>query len=318
MTRHPVYALLVASTLLLAGCAGGISGTPADPTATSAGPTATPEAPTATTGGAESPTTGAAGTGTVAFYVSDEENAIGDFEHVNVTVAAVGFQRGGEAGGWIEHDVDNVTVDLTDLQGPRSAYVDSYDLPNGEYSTVFIYVDDVHATLDNGEEVRVKLPSEKLQLETGFSLANGSEVEFVFDVTVKKAGNSGKYILQPVITESGTDVPIESTDDDQADEDDREDDDENDEEGDVESDDEADGSDLAVEAVGTVSAGDNATLVVTRNGSAVENATVTVDDVNVGTTDADGELTFSVPESDTVTVVVEADDDVVELEYEFE
>lgn len=47
------------------------------------------------------------------------------------------------------------------------------------------------ATLQTGEEVRVELPGEKLHLKTGFAVENGSEVGFVFDVTVKKAGNSG-------------------------------------------------------------------------------------------------------------------------------
>ena len=147
-------------------------------------------------------------------------------------------------------------------------------------------------------------------------MENGSEVEFVFDVTVKKAGNSGKYILQPVVTESGTDVPIEKADGGEQDSsDDRDEGAGSNAAADDESDDDAT-LDAAFE--GNVTAGENATLVVTRNGSAVENATVSVNDEPVGTTDADGELTVDVPEADAVTVVVEADGEEVELEYEFE
>ena len=320
MTRRVHYVLVLVG-VLLAGCAGGTSSAPADSTASPSG-TADPTT--------ESPMTGAetgteTGSGTVDFYISDEENAIGDFEHVNVTATAVGFQRGGESGGWVEHDVNNVTVDLTELQGPKSAHVDTYDLPNGKYSKVFIDVDDVQATLENGEEVRVKLASGMLQLEENFALENGSEIDFVFDITVKKAGNSGKYVLQPVITESGTDVPIESTNEEDGDEEENEVDSDEDDNGDEDGSEEVDGSDeeesdLSLEATveGNVTANENVTLVVTRNDTPIENASVTVNDGLVGTTDADGELTLTIPAADTLTVVIGVDDAELELEYEIE
>lgn len=74
---------------------------------------------------------------------------------------------------------------------------------------------------------------------------------------------------------------------------------------------------LVATFVGIVSPGEDAPLAVTRNSSTVENAIVVLNDEPVGTTDADGELTDSVPEADTVTVVVEREGDVVDLEYEF-
>lgn len=276
MTRQTLHAVVVASIVLLAGCAGGIANSP------------TPEAGQTNS----SPSTDA---GTVAFYISDEENAIDDFRHLNVTVTHVGFERASaNGGGWVEREVDNETVDLTELKGPNATLVDEYDVPNGTYSKVFVHVGEVNATLQNGQQVRVKLPSEKLQIEKEFAVENGSEANFVFDIAVHKAGNSGKYILKPVISESGTDVPIESIDD-------------------AEREDE-----LNATFVGNVSQGENATVEVTRNGVPVANATVEVNDETVGTTDADGRITFGVPPEEDLEVDIRKTDAEGELEVEFE
>ncbi|MGB9964454.1 DUF4382 domain-containing protein [Halobacterium sp. CBA1126] len=353
--RRTAASLVVAALVLLAGCAGGI-----------AGPNG------AQTGDSEN-------SGTVSFYVSDERNAIGQFEHLNVTVTSVGFAQSGDAaanasgdwdveteseggleldvvgnvtagenatvrvthdgepagnvtveaddadvsvrtdangtatvsvpadGGfsvsastdedsefgeseaeleyeleadddedgeteWVEHDVDNRTVDLTELQGANATQLGNMSVPAGEYEKVFVHVGEVEGTLESGEQVNVKLPSQKLHLNEDFTVNQSSDVEFVFDITVFEAGNSGKYILKPVASESGTDVPIERVD----------------VEGDVE-------AELEANFVGDVTAGEDATVRVTQDGEPVENATVTVnEDVEV-TTDANGTATVSVP-----------------------
>ena len=316
---HTAPSLLVAALVVLAGCAGGI-----------AGPDAT---------GAES----TSGSGTVQFYVSDEENAIGQFEHLNVTVTSVGFQRAdasgdagatgnasadttmganattaaeNETGEWVERDVDSRTVDLTELQGANATLLGDLSVPSGEYGKVFVHVGGVNGTLQTGEQVNVKLPSQKLQLSRGFAVSSESSVNFVFDITVFEAGNSGKFVLKPVASESGTDVPIEVTEE---------------AEGDApelrasvvgnvsagenesEPGDDGDGAqanasaELAVALDGSFAAGEEATVVVTDgSGEAVENATVAVDGTIVGQTDADGELTVDVPANvgldSTVTV----------------
>ena len=281
MIRQSLQALLIAGVVLLAGCTGGISSTPASST------TGTSQTAPSTTAPTDS--------STIAFYISDEKNAIGDFRHLNVTVTRVGFERAAaDGGGWIEHEVDNVTVDLTELQGANATLIDKYKAPNGIYSTVFIHVSDVNATLQNGEHMRVKLPSEKLQLTKEFTVDNGSEVNFVFDITVHKAGNSGKYILKPVISESGTDVPIESTGDEEP------------REG------------LNLRFVSNVSQVKNATVEVTYKGEPVANATVLVNEEDVGTTDANGRITFDIPHDEKVKVKVKKDDDQAELNVEFQ
>lgn len=318
MTQRTLQVFLLAGLVLLAGCVGGISDSPASPTTDESGVATTNEDQPSATETTQPSTTDADGAdgsssagdaGTVSFYISDEKNAIEDFRNLNVTVTGVGFERAAaNGGGWVEREVDDQTVDLTKLQGANATLIDEYAIPNGTYGKVFIHVGAVNATLRNGEHVRVKLPSEKLQLEEGFTVANGSSVNFVFDITVHEAGNSGKYVLKPVISESGTDVPIDPTDDREDDEgDDERDDHENAESNET----------LNATFLGNVSQGENATLRVTRNDTAVENATVAVDGETAGTTDADGEFTFEVPDEETLTVTIEAGDAEVELEREF-
>jgi len=273
MNSKLIQTLLVAGMLLIAGCAGGVPGTGTD--SGSAG---------------EATTVGDAGT--VNFYISDEKNAIGDFKHLNVTITKVGFEKASsDGGGWTEYAVDNRTVDLTELKGANATLMQSFNLSNGNYTKVFVHVGEVNATLKNGEQVNVKLPSEKLQINKGFTVTNGSETNFVFDIAVHKAGNSGKYILKPVISQSGTDVPIDEVE----------------EEG-----------ELTLEFTEKPVRGETATLIVTRNGSAVANASVTVNEETVGTTDANGQLTVTIPDAEEVKVKAEHDDAEGELEVEFD
>jgi len=121
-------------------------------------------------------------------------------------------EKDDEKAGWVTYDVDNRTVDLTELRGENATRLANLSAPSGTYTTVFVYVSDVHGVLKNGEEVRVKLPSQKLQLHTTFEIGANASAEFVYDIAVHKAGNSGKYILKPNIAESGTDVPIRDVD----------------------------------------------------------------------------------------------------------
>ncbi|SDC69051.1 DUF4382 domain-containing protein [Natrinema hispanicum] len=250
MKRRTIQLVLVAALVAIAGCAGGMGGDPG-------------------TNDDGSMTDSSGGTGTAAFYVSDEPNVIDDFEHLNVTITKVGFKKTGNvtadatnetdgnvtdgnvtetdsdsAGNesttetptnetvendsddsaadeqWIEREVNDTTVDLTELKGANASMIDEFELPAGEYETVFIYVSETEGILTDGTETRVKLPSEKLQLHTTFTIGNNESVDFVYDIAPHKAGKSGKYILKPVISESGTgdDVEIHDIDEQQPDE----------------------------------------------------------------------------------------------------
>lgn len=312
MPRNAVLAVAMAALLVLAGCGASV------------GPGATE---------ASQP---AEGSGTVNFYVSDQQNAIEDFEHLNVTVTMVGFHKADaddeeaeddeeteddeeaeteedeeaenetdeaenetaenepDDGDWVTREVDNVTVDLTELQGSNATLIESMELPNGTYDAVFIHVSDVNATLTDGSHPDVKLPSEKIQLHQEFTVGDGEEVDFVFDITVFERGTQG-YILKPVASESGTgdDVEIDEVDD------------------------EAREDELNVSVDGNVSAGEDVTVVVSHDGEAVENATVEVDGEAVGQTNADGELVVTIPE-DSEEIEIEATAGEREGSYEAE
>ena len=378
MNRNAMASVLVAALVLLAGCSGGISGSPSTAMDGS------------TTDGASTATTADGSTGTVNLYISDEQNAIGDFEHLNVTITKVGLKPVGEGddseddaddsdesedsedsdatdesadsgddtetadangttetnestttvetddaddaeetddadgeadddaddgddaedGEWVEYEVDNRTVDLTRLQGANATRLSTLDVPNGTYEKVFVYVSEVNGTLKDGSDQRVKLPSGKLQLNSEFTVGNGESVDFVFDITAVKAGQSGKYILKPVISESGTDVEIERVDDD---------DDEDDRENDDREDDDRDESALNATFLDDVAPGENATLSVMNNGTAVENATVEIEGGATGATDANGEYVVSIPDdAEELEVTVTHEGAETELEFEFD
>jgi len=392
MNRNALAAALVAGLVLLAGCSSGFTGSSDGTTAESAldGETTAEEIE--------------GETGTVNMYISDEQNAIEDFEHLNVTITRVGMkpadeetddgedadddsdaddgdvnstdtddgtetttdtnttesvetgtgtpdaQDGSDAEDesdgetepdtddaeeaepddadeaaadadddsddsdeWVEYAVDNRTVDLTELKGANATKLSSLNVSNGTYDKVFVYVSEVNGTLNDGSDQRVKLPSGKLQLTSEFTVGDGEAVDFVFDITAVKAGNSGKYILKPVISESGTDVEIDDVDERDDDDDERDDDGER-------GADERD-ADRNVELNATfdddVAAGENATLRVSSDGDPVDGASVFVDDERVGTTDANGTYVIQVPDgAEELEVAVTHEGAETELEVE--
>jgi hypothetical protein len=355
MTRHALAAALVAGLVLLAGCSGGFTGA-SDGTATEE--SALDGETTAEEIQGE--------TGTVNMYISDERNAIEEFEHLNVTITRVGVKPAGDDGGdeadaddsdgtddanttdaaatdtetpeadeeddepdvddaeregadddeadgddaedgeWVEYEVDNRTVDLTQLKGANATKLSTLEMANGTYEKVFVYVSTVDGTLKDGSDQRVKLPSGKLQLDSEFTVGDGGEVDFVFDTTAFEAGNSGKYILKPVISESGTDVEIDDVD--EAD-DEREDESERDGDRDA----------LNASFDGDVVAGENATVTVTQAGDPVEGATVFVGGERAGTTDAGGASVIQVPDdAEELDVVVTYRGNEAEVEVELD
>ncbi|WP_257299474.1 DUF4382 domain-containing protein [Haloarchaeobius sp. FL176] len=207
-------------------------------------------------------------------------------------------EPGSDSEGWVTHEMDNRTVDLTELQGANASRLADFNISAGEYDRVFVHVSDVQGTLENGEQVDVKLPSDKLQINNQFTAETGSNLSFVFDIMVHEAGNSGRYILRPVVSESGTGDQVEIDD---VDADEREGErgpPENAVPGnDDETDDDDTENELELAIDGQVRAGETVTLTVAGNeDAAVANATVTVDDETVGTTDADGTIELTVPE----------------------
>ncbi|MFB6175207.1 MAG: DUF4382 domain-containing protein [Candidatus Nanohalobium sp.] len=138
---------------------------------------------------------------------------ISSFDHLNVTVSKVRIFRasqGQNAGnasnssnsssGFKSFNVSE-TVDLTELQGEDATSVLKEDIDAGNYTKMELEASGIEATV-NGSSVDVKIPSGKLQLTKGFTVAPNRTTEFVFDIKVVQRGNKG-YILRPVISQSG-------------------------------------------------------------------------------------------------------------------
>lgn len=282
--HRPLTAVLAATMLLLAGCTGAPLLGGSDESAEQA-------------------------TGSIDFYVSDERNAIDEFEHLNVTITEVGLHRAGadgenatatpanetdanetEDGEWVTRDVNDTTVDLTELQGTNATLLAQFNVSNGTYDKVFIHVSEVEGVLKSGNSTDVKLPSDKLHVNTAFTVEANESVNFVYDVTVVKAGQSGKYVIKPVVSETGTDVPITEV--------------------------EHEGS-LSARFLGSVERGGTATVKVTSDGEPVSGATVRVDGETYRTA-GDGTVAFDVPENtEELEVVVEYQGTTVELKRTF-
>lgn len=149
---------------------------------------------------------GGGSTGTVDTYVSDQPNAIDDFEHLNVTVTMVGFHEASNQS-WIAYNTTR-TVDLTRLQGDNATLLGSFPVPAGNYTKVFIHVSNVTGTLKSGQPVTVTVPSNTLQVSTPFTIESGETVSFVYDLSVVKQG-SHSYTVLPQATESGPNQPVD-------------------------------------------------------------------------------------------------------------
>jgi len=148
--------------------------------------------------------------GNFVLLISDDVNAISDFESVDVSITKVGLFSSGN-GGWIEFEPDVKVVDLTTVQGYKTQQIWRGNLPEGEYTKIFIYVSNVQGILKeviatNGQSVEIKLPGNKLHISKPFQIAEDTVTNFTYDLTVIATGNekSGiKYILKPQADESG-------------------------------------------------------------------------------------------------------------------
>ena len=147
--------------------------------------------------------------GNFVFLISDDVNAIGDFDSLDITISKIGLQLGGDSGQWVEFAPEVREVDLTLLPGDRTQEIWRGNVPEGQYTTIFIQVADVSGVLkETGQTVAVKLPSGKLHLSKSFQVTADTVTSFTYDLTVIATGSpqSGiKYILKPQIGQSGVD-----------------------------------------------------------------------------------------------------------------
>lgn len=145
--------------------------------------------------------------GNFVFFVSDEENAIGDFTSLFVTIEKVVLLKSGDSEQLVEFVPEVKEFDLTLLTGEKTQELWRGNIPEGTYSKIFAYVTEVKGVLKaTGKEIIVKLPSDKLQLSHSFQVTSNDVTGFTFDITVVKTGqtDNGRYLLKPQASESGT------------------------------------------------------------------------------------------------------------------
>lgn len=145
-------------------------------------------------------------------YVSDRPADIDKFDYLNVSISQVRVfpedsdnSTNNSSSSFRQFNVTE-TVDLTQLKGDNATSVLSEDLEAGNYSKLELEASSIDAEI-NGTSEEVKLPSGKLQLTKGFTVAPNQTTEFVFDIQVTLRGsqqNNQGYILRPVISQSGT------------------------------------------------------------------------------------------------------------------
>ncbi len=142
--------------------------------------------------------------------ISDEVNDIEDFVHLYVDITSIGVQQGNKSDSWLilkpnpDPDGDGIPgFDLRPLTGENALEIWSGNLTAGNYTKMFIYVGNVTGILVGNDTTPVKLPSGKLQISKPFTVSD-SLVNFVYDITVHRAGKSGKYILRPQVAASGS------------------------------------------------------------------------------------------------------------------
>jgi len=151
--------------------------------------------------------------GNFIFMVSDDVNAIEDFSIVNVTIEKVWLLKTGDQEEWVEFTPTTPEFNLAALPGDITQVLWQGNVPTGEYTRVVIQVSEVTGILlASNETIKIKLPSEKLQVKIPFTVSADSVTSFTFDLTVVKTGNAEdgyKYLLKPQADQSGSSqVPL--------------------------------------------------------------------------------------------------------------
>ena len=138
-------------------------------------------------------------------------DAPGDYEEVNVEIVDVLYNSTEDDEGWTSITPDDFTpiiVDLTELVAGNDLLLSDVIIPSGMLHQIRLVLGDQNTLVIEGESEIFKLDTPSAQ-QSGLKLKLNTELEpgysytFILDWDVQKsivkAGNSGKYILKPVI-----------------------------------------------------------------------------------------------------------------------
>ncbi|GGF34129.1 hypothetical protein GCM10011339_22940 [Echinicola rosea] len=148
------------------------------------------------------------GTATVNVSLVD---APADYDEVWIEVLGVELLPGDEeedGDGWvyIPYDEEDTHINLLSLVNGNEAYIGSEEISAGSISKLRLVLGDDNYLVINGEETPLTTPSAQqsgLKLQLDQELMAGIQYDLVIDFdaakSIVKAGNSGQYILKPVL-----------------------------------------------------------------------------------------------------------------------
>ena len=133
------------------------------------------------------------------------------YEEVNIEIIDIQYNNSEDDEGWLSLNPENgypIKVDLTELVAGNSLLLADEIIPSGPINQMRLVLSDNNTILIKGNDQLVALdtPSAEqsgLKLKLNTDLEGGFSYTFILDWDVNKsivkAGNSGKYILKPVI-----------------------------------------------------------------------------------------------------------------------
>jgi hypothetical protein len=158
-------------------------------------------------------------------------DAPADYDEVWVEVLAVqilskGVEESNESA-WINlpYEKNDQKINLLSLTGGNSEYLGEVEVPAGAISQIRLLLGEDNYIMQNGKRLDLKTPSAQqsgLKLKVDKPLSAGVSYDLVIDFdaskSIVKAGNSGLFILKPVLrvvaeelaTVEGTVLPLEA------------------------------------------------------------------------------------------------------------
>jgi hypothetical protein len=147
-------------------------------------------------------------------------------EVLGVEILTKGKEESNESA-WINlpYEANDQKINLLSLTGGNSEHLGEVEIPAGEISQIRLLLGDDNYIVQNEQTIELKTPSAQqsgLKLKVDKPLAAGISYDLVIDFdasrSIVRAGNSGNYILKPVLrvvaeesaTLEGTVLPLEA------------------------------------------------------------------------------------------------------------
>lgn len=133
--------------------------------------------------------------GTLAVQATDAPDDLGDFSSLTVHVDRITVHGDGISNK--SYTPASPTFDLTRLHDGNLTTLFNGSVAAGTYTYLELHIQSAQGTLKSGGgSVQVAAPSSRIFLNTHFTVEEGKQTTFVFDVQVHKLGN-GDYQLKP-------------------------------------------------------------------------------------------------------------------------